>query len=400
MRILTVADFMYPQVKGGSSVVVHEVMRRLSARGHEITLLTRGSHETPASVDGMPVSWYAPAPTEVLYPLSVARCLWRLRGALAPDQFDIVNAHHAYSGLGVELRRTRSRVPSVYYFHGSWEGEAMAKDGQVSADRGQRKPRWRYRTRSVIERYILESCTKVVGLSDFSRSEVGAIAPTALEKYHKIPGGVDTERFQPAEDPAAIRRRLGLPAEALVVLTIRRLVPRMGLENLLVAMKRIEVTRDDVSLIIGGQGPLYGTLAKLAAELELRRVRLLGFVSESELPSYYQIADLFVMPSVALEGFGLTTLEAFACGTPVLATPVGANPEVLGGVLDEFILKGVDAETIASGILEKLPVVRDPDLRRRLRAHAQGLSWDVIADRVEALFFEEVEACRARNRAS
>lgn len=389
MRILTVADFMYPQVKGGSSVVVHEVMRRLAARGHHVTLLTRGASETPASVEGMPVVSFRPATAELLYPLSVVRCLRCLGKALRNDRFDVVNSHHGYSGFAVELRRRwEPRVPSVFHFHGSWEGEAVAKDGGVVVDRSRRASRWEYGARRVLERFVLESCTKIVGLSDYSRSEVEAIAPKALGKFRKIPGGVDTERFQPVPDRAGVRRRLGLPTEGFVVLTVRRLVPRMGLENLLRAMKRIEEARDDVSLIVGGKGPLHDTLTRQVSELGLRRTRLVGYVEEEDLPAYYQAADLVVMPSIAVEGFGLTTLEAFACGTPVLATPVGANPEVLGDLLSGFVLPDVGPEAIAAGVLEKLQVVRDPRLLRRLRKHAEGLSWDTITDQTEALFHE------------
>src|SRR5207249_11624167 len=60
----------------------------------------------------------------------------------------------------------------------------------------------------------------------------------------------------------------------------------------------------------------------------------LGFIPDETLPSYYHAADVFVLPTRELEGFGLVTVEALACGTPVLGTPVGATPEVLSGLED------------------------------------------------------------------
>lgn len=393
MRILTVADFMIPQVVGGSSVVVHEVMRRLKARGHDITLLTRRAPDTPAAVDGMPVLSYAPVQSETLYPLSVVRCLRCLGSALRRGDFDLINSHHAYSGLGVELRRRwGTPIPSVYHFHGSWEAEAVAKEGGGNVDRSRPATHRKYRARRAMERYVLRSCTAIVGLSEYSRGEVEAIAPEAVSKFHKIAGGVDTQRFRYTEDRASQRRRLGLPVDGPVVLTVRRLVHRMGLENLLRAMHQVQAAQPGVTLIIGGKGPLQELLSRQIAELELRKTRLIGYVADEDLPLYYQAADLFIMPSTAVEGFGLTTLEAFACGTPVLATPVGANPEVLGEVLPDFVLKDVEPETLAAGILRKLPQTQEPALRRRLREHAERHSWDAITGQTEALF-QEIARC-------
>lgn len=76
----------------------------------------------------------------------------------------------------------------------------------------------------------------------------------------------------------------------------------------------------------------------------------LGFIPEEELPAYYQTADLFVLPTAELEGFGLVTIEALSCGTPVLATPLGANPEVLSALGAEFLCKDKTVEAIAECI--------------------------------------------------
>ena len=79
-------------------------------------------------------------------------------------------------------------------------------------------------------------------------------------------------------------------------------------------------------------------------------VRLIGFVPEDRLADYYRAAELFVLPTVALEGFGLVTVEALACGTPVLGTPVGATPEILEALDRRLVLPGTTPETLAGGI--------------------------------------------------
>ncbi|HRR39717.1 MAG TPA: glycosyltransferase, partial [Syntrophales bacterium] len=123
------------------------------------------------------------------------------------------------------------------------------------------------------------------------------------------------ERFHPSGDRRDIRRRLGIPENRAVILTVRNLVPRMGLENLITAMKDVVKALPDVLLIIGGSGPLREKLLRLACELQLSdSIRFTGFIRDEELPDYYRAADIFVLPTIELEGFGLVTLEALACG--------------------------------------------------------------------------------------
>ena len=129
---------------------------------------------------------------------------------------------------------------------------------------------------------------------------------------------------------------------------------------------------------------------RLSEGLKLGNITLTGFIDGEILPSYYQASDLFVMPSLTLEGFGLSTLEAMACGVPVLGTPTGGTPEILQPVLPDFILGGVEPADIAAGILARMSDLQDPELRARIRGYAQGFSWDGITDSVEELFRELV----------
>jgi glycosyltransferase involved in cell wall biosynthesis len=233
---------------------------------------------------------------------------------------------------------------------------------------------------------VLASCDRVVGLSDYMKTEAAAIFPGVAGKYHKIPGGVDLGRFCPAADRGQVRRRLGLPEKGPILLTVRRLAARMGLEELVRAMAWVEQMRPDATLLIGGSGELRGRLEQLVTELGLRKTRLLGYIPDQDLPAYYQASDLFIMPSLALEGFGLSTLEALACGVPVLGTPVGGTPEILAGVLPEFVLKDVGPDDLAAGILARLPRLPDAQLSLRARRYAEQFDWHRIANSVEELF--------------
>jgi glycosyltransferase involved in cell wall biosynthesis len=194
-------------------------------------------------------------------------------------------------------------------------------------------------------------CARVVVLSEFMKQRVLAVHGIPGDRVHVIPGAVDVGRFKPAADAAGIRRELGLPADRTILLTVRNLVPRMGLDPFVRAVAMVRDTRPGILALIGGEGPLRGELDRLIQQHGVKdRVRLLGFIPEDELPKYYQAADLVVMPTAELEGFGLVTVEALACGTPVVGTPVGATPEILRNLDPGLLSAGTRAEDIAKSL--------------------------------------------------
>ena len=135
-------------------------------------------------------------------------------------------------------------------------------------------------------------------------------------------------------------------------------------------------------LLIGGDGPLRSTLERRSSD----SVRILGRLDDDVLPAYYRAADVCVVPSRSLEGFGLVVLEALACGTPVIATDVGGLPEALWGLDDDLVVPSGDADALA----ERLATARDG--RRPLpgaatvRAHAERFSWTRAVERHSELY--------------
>jgi glycosyltransferase involved in cell wall biosynthesis len=141
----------------------------------------------------------------------------------------------------------------------------------------------------------------------------------------------------------------------------------MGLDNLLCAIEMLNDEQHDLTLVIGGEGPLR---KQLQADIRQKRlsevVRLVGFIPESQLSQYYQAADLVLMPSLQLEGFGLVMVEAMACGTPVLGTPVGAIPEILNQVDPILVAEGVDGRSIRRALERVLRRLQEPGEASRL----------------------------------
>jgi glycosyltransferase involved in cell wall biosynthesis len=118
-------------------------------------------------------------------------------------------------------------------------------------------------------------------------------------------------------------------------------------------------------------------------------VRLLGFVPDESLPSAYRAADLSVVPTVALEGFGLIVVESLAAGTPCLVTPVGGLPEAVSGLSRALILRSTGAEAIADGLGDALTGVTPmPGPRECVDFARRNFDWPVIAERVRLVYEE------------
>ncbi|TFG48317.1 MAG: glycosyltransferase family 1 protein, partial [Candidatus Brocadiia bacterium] len=208
-----------------------------------------------------------------------------------------------------------------------------------------------------------------------------------------IPGGVDLMRFKPTDNKGKIRQALKLPDSKIMLFTVRNLVARMGLENLIEAVQLVVENAPDIYLVIGGAGPLRDQLARMAERLGVNDyIRFEGFIPEESLPNYYQMADIFILPTKELEGFGLVTLEAMASGVPVLGTPVGGTKEVISQFDASFMFKDTTPESMASLILEKYLIIKNHSkewqkisLKCR-RFVEENYSWDKHVEELEKYF--------------
>jgi glycosyltransferase involved in cell wall biosynthesis len=403
MRILLATDEYLPH-PGGSQRVIQETSRRLQARGHQVAILTLERDlglPQQDEVAGVPVRRIPLRGRLGTYPQALLGS-WRALRERARS-YDLLHIHLPLIGPGALQERTARRTPRICSFYGPWH-EEMAVELRVKPLPAVARVLYsRYVDLlcyflQAWQDYVMRRCDRVLALSDYSQQQIAALFPAVNPKrIVLIPGGVDTARFCHAPDQAAVRARLNLPADATVLFTVRRLVPRMGLENLLQAFAQVRQQRDDLYLVIGGRGRLERALQDLAGQLGIANdMRFAGFIPEDDLPACYQAADLFVLPTQALEGFGLITLEALASGLPVVGTPVGGTPEILGQFDSRLLTTGPDAAALADGIGRGLTLVRAEGsaLAERCRAFALRYDWERIVDQYEALYAELVESAQ------
>jgi glycosyltransferase involved in cell wall biosynthesis len=285
-------------------------------------------------------------------------------------------------------------APLVYVFHASAAYEARDLRTRVRPGRDWvsaallEGPLRRQTAKAV------EHASAVLVLSEFSRVILGETSERAAEHAVRVGGAVDTDVFTPDGREDA-RANLGLSPSDRVVLTVRRVEPRMGLENLLEAAGLLADV-PALRVVVAGSGDTK-ELERLRQELDLEsRVELVGRLRDDELRAWHRAADLFVLPTLAYEGFGLVTAEALASGTPVVGTPVGATPELLEPLDARLVGRGSDPPALAEAIRTGLALAT-PELRERCRAFAlDRFSWEANLPAWERALADAVDRHRSR----
>ena len=375
MRILVATDQWFPDRMGGVARVATDTARGWAARGHEVVVIAPRHDDAPEETvdDRLRVLRVLPRgrlPQTLTDPVATRRHASRLR----ERTFDVVVAHSATSARG--LLAAGFDAPFVYVFHADAAKEARYLRGKIKLGSDWfATVAFEGRLRRLTQQAIRAASPAIV-LSNFSREVLSENDPAAADRAVLVSAGVDTTFFTPAGRDEA-RAQLGIDTGTRLVFTVRRLEPRMGIENLLAATALLDDV-PDLRVVVVGSGRAAG-LSALRDRLGVAsRIDLVGRVTDDELALWHRAADLFVLPTVAYEGFGLATAEALASGTPVVGTPVGATPELLAPLEPRLIARDAEAPGLAEAIRTGLRLAT-PAFRARCRDYALAtLSWEAV----------------------
>jgi glycosyltransferase involved in cell wall biosynthesis len=397
LNILFVSDVSIAEVIGGAERVLFEESTRLRGRGHSVHILTRklskhtSDHETIHGVN----EWrYDIDQRNSLSYLksTVFNCRKLFESLQNRYSFECINFHQPFSACGVIRSPVGRKIKKIYTCHSLSFEEFRSRNPKPRSVSGRIFYRLNVEARKFIEGRALNRSDRIIVLSRFTQEKLQRAYTIPPEKVSIIPGGIDLERFCPSTERTEIRHRLNIPQEKLILFTVRNLVPRMGLENLIYAFKDVVKTVPAAYLVLGGKGPLKDGLVALSRELRIEdHITFAGFIPETELPGYYRMADIFVLPTLELEGFGLITLEALASGTPVLGTPVGGTVEILSKLNSRYLFKDTSPESMAELIIQICREFKDnPALRQgvsdQCRLFAEkNYSWKKNVDSLENL---------------
>ena len=390
MRIAMVSEHASPLAAlggvdaGGQNLHVAELSAALASAGHEVRVYTRrDSRRLPAivetgpgvSVVHVPAGPAKPVGKDELLPYMGTFGQWLAAewasGGWAPD---VVHAHFWMSGLAALTARARYPVPVVQTYHALGSVKRRYQGAQDTS------PAQRIGYERILGRLV----DQVVAQCSDELSELVALG-VPRQSIRLIPSGVDAARFTPS-GPAA------LPPGTGRILSVGRLVERKGYADLVEAMRLLP---DAEAVIVGGppvdqlgDDPVAQHLLSLARERGVAdRVRLTGAVPREEMPQWYRSADLVACPAW-YEPFGLTPLEAMACGVPVVAYAVGGFVDTVVDNVTGHLVPPRDYRALAKTLRTLL---NDPVRRLEFGAAAvdranECYSWSRTAEQLLAVY--------------
>jgi glycosyltransferase involved in cell wall biosynthesis len=379
-RLCIVTHTFLPHV-GGIEKVVNEQSKRLLQTKYAPTVVTNriGTPKT-YSVDGVPVQCYESVNTGfrlgIPYSIPTVPSFPTFVKAVAASK--IIHAHgHPYltSLLAGKLARQYGK-PFVLTQHNTFiEYNNFFDQVELVNDLS-------------VGKQNLNEADKIIAISNATKNYVLRLGAKP-SKVTVIYNGVDLKRFRliPGKREE-MRRKLGIPMDAVVVLTVRRLVYKNGVDTLLDSAKLAVQKNPQVVFVVVGKGPDLESVRLEAAQLGLEgNFRLAGFVSDEDLPSYYNLADLFVLPSKSGEGLPLVALEAMACGLPVVATDVGGIREILLPKYGKLVPPN-QPELLAEAIGE-FAEADFASQRQELRSRIEErFSWEANVERLTQIYEE------------
>ena len=308
--------------------------------------------------------------------LSTLPTLVRLRREF---RFDVIDAHFVYpEGLAAALAGLVFRVPVVITLRGMLPLLAP------------------YRLRRPQLRFALRRAARIVAVSESLRRDAVALGVPA-ERVRVIGNGVDPGLFHPL-DRTESRRALGLAKYGPLLVSVGTLAPRKGFHLVMEAVAKLKKNWPSLRFaVVGGngtEGAMEAELRALADRLGIAgRVIFAGPRPAGELARWYSAADLFVLAS-GHEGCPNVVLEALACGTPVVATPVGDVPELISPASGLLVERKV--ESIVAGLEAALQRAWD---REAIAGRLSGRSWQVVG-REAAEELREAVGCAVHTMAA
>ncbi len=335
---------------GGMSVYVRELARELGQRGQHVDIYTRSFNvQKPQVVElyknvrliYLHIGKDAQVPKLALYPyLPVFLRELEAFRTRANIHYDIIHSHYWLSACLGNLACKYWGVPHIVMFHTLGALKNIAGPGELEPE-----------LRIAVEKKVVKECHRIIVAAVREKGNIVQYYDASPEKIGVIPCGVNLDRFQPGNKPAA-RRQLGYGRDETLLLYVGRFDPLKGIDRLLRATAVLQqyILR---LVIVGGDDQQVTASQKLRAQVKKLGIQdvvdFAGRVTQNSLPLYYSAADVLTIPSY-YESFGLVALEALACGTPVVATPVGAMESILHEGITGHIVQNPSPYSLAAGI--------------------------------------------------
>lgn len=242
--------------------------------------------------------------------------------------------------------------------------------------------------------FIARNTDVITTNSTYTKRRVLQIDSTVSNKIYVIPMGVDIEKFTTIKRDSL---KSNLDAEC-VILSVGRLVSIKGISYLIQSMAQILLRFPKAKLVICGDGPEKEKLKRIAKELSIsEHIIFMGYIPHNELIQYYTSADVFILPSIEIEGYkeglGVVLIEAMACGTPVIGTSIGGITDIIEDGYNGLLIAEKSPDDIAN---KTIRILADKEYAEKLKQNAlitvsSKYSWSRIAEEFGSIYSQLVE---------
>lgn len=360
LRICLVSLTVSPDSADGEAKVVRSHFDYLKNKGYEVTLIT-GKWNTDLHT-----------PHIIQIDLIRKRFLWVLHfnykiiKYLRTHDFDIIHANSAKAAIPVIFSNKKKFITTIHDF----------------------TPFETKLTHFPFEKYLIKfianKSTIITTVSNTVRNTFKSILPDLdIKKVITIYNGIE-ERFKPYPlQGEELKKKLGLKGP--IILSIGRITQYKGVDYLISAFEIVKKSFPEVNLIIGGTPDYLMEKQYHMWKKEHQDISFVGYISEEQLPYYYSMADIFVNYSSSSEGFGLTPLEALACGTPTICSSIDVFKEILGDFA--LLIPPQDSKSLANSIIK---ILNSKELSNKLVQNGKKVlakySWEAVINRLEKIY--------------
>jgi len=387
MNYLSVVSRCFVERKGGAPRVAWDVCKIMRDRGHKVTMFCHKEYpqaDEVSEIDRIKVVRFEFPKTASLDPLKLQKQthsgMTVARKYLLDTRWDIIHIHMPVEGrivfklIGKGPRYVYTvHSPSVMEQQFNWSHQGIR--GRVKKLLGTAPLRR-------IEGTLLRNADCIQALSEFTKA--------AIEKFHGI--GFKTrviphwcrEDFVREHSKEQARARLLWPQDAKIIFTIRHFRPRYGLDTAIRAAAPLLGEHPNLRFILGGCGPLLDSMKLLAKRLGVDdKLSFLGRLSDDTLRLCYEAADLFVLPTRALECFGLIVLEAYAYGLPIISTDAGSLPELIGPLAPDMLVRAGSVDDLREKIKAFLNGSLNPPTSEKIIDYVRSrYSFEAVVPRI------------------
>lgn len=372
MKVLILTHYFLPH-RGGIETVAYEHAKKLVQTGNPVSIVTSRLKDDPAFLkqDGIDIyrisTWNPFERHGIPYPVFGFELFQKLWSLIQTHDGVIVHSHSFMpSVIGSVLSRILKKPVVVLQHNTKLTYHFPWNILQAVADQ-------------ILGRTTLSLAKSRYAVSEETAKYVREILFPSKKSVQVLYNGVDTSRFFPASsepEKVQLRKKLGLKENAFCVFSIRRMVFKNGLGDLVEAASLLK-NEPGIQWIMGGTGPDLAHLKKTVEDQGLKNIKILGFVSDQDLPLFYRAADVLVLPSVSGEGLPLVILEAFASGVPAIVTRTGGQVELVTPEKTGWWIQPSAPQELASTVKkasQNLAMTRQ--LGKNSRTLAESLDWN------------------------